>query len=379
MFAFLSALAPSAVASAVANVGAGAVLASTARIVAGAVITKVGADIARPAVERIVAGASGLVLRRYPTPGSPARGPGSAPNPRSPMTTDPLPQVHTIVTHGGPDAHTDELLAVAVLLATFPDASVHRRDPTPEELLDPEVAVVDVGGVYDPARMNFDHHQFAPDRPPVCSLTLVLDRLGVLEAAHRAFPWLERVEVQDARGPVAAARLVGTGVDQYLKTLSPVETFVLRRFGQYGSVHPGWAFHELLVALGREKLDYVTKFAARQELLTAKAAVRVFDAGPGRRLEVVDVSFIDRADDPKLGLEAWIKARHPDAAVVVSQDDRGDGLTVFRRNDHPLIDFSVLAGTVGCVFAHKNGFVAKLAPGVNPLVAIRQSLKVPPP
>ena len=56
MFAFLSALAPAAVANAVVNAGVGTILNGTARIVAGAVIGKVGADIARPAIERVVGG-----------------------------------------------------------------------------------------------------------------------------------------------------------------------------------------------------------------------------------------------------------------------------------------------------------------------------------
>lgn len=63
MFAFLTALAPAAVANAVANAGAAAILGGTARIVAGAVISKVGADIARPTIERLIAGAAAVARR----------------------------------------------------------------------------------------------------------------------------------------------------------------------------------------------------------------------------------------------------------------------------------------------------------------------------
>lgn len=61
-----------------------------------------------------------------------------------------------IVTHNG-HFHADELLAVATLLIKYPDAEVIRsRD---EEIIKTGDIIVDVGHVYDPSRMRFDHHQ----------------------------------------------------------------------------------------------------------------------------------------------------------------------------------------------------------------------------
>lgn len=77
------------------------------------------------------------------------------------MTTLPsaLSNVKVIATHNGP-FHADEVLAVAVLLALSPKASVSKvvrtRDP---KLLEAADVVVDVGGVYNPATLRFDHHQ----------------------------------------------------------------------------------------------------------------------------------------------------------------------------------------------------------------------------
>jgi uncharacterized UPF0160 family protein len=62
----------------------------------------------------------------------------------------------TIVTHNG-HFHADELLAVATLLLKYPDAKVVRtRD---ESIIERADIVVDVGRVYDPTKMRFDHHQ----------------------------------------------------------------------------------------------------------------------------------------------------------------------------------------------------------------------------
>jgi uncharacterized UPF0160 family protein len=62
-----------------------------------------------------------------------------------------------IATHDGP-FHADDVMAVA-LLRTFVDPAaelVRTRDPARIAKAD---LVVDVGGVYDPARGRFDHHQ----------------------------------------------------------------------------------------------------------------------------------------------------------------------------------------------------------------------------
>lgn len=61
-----------------------------------------------------------------------------------------------IATHNG-HFHADELLAIAALLMKYPDATIVRsRDP---ELVASADIVVDVGHIYDPGNMRFDHHQ----------------------------------------------------------------------------------------------------------------------------------------------------------------------------------------------------------------------------
>ena len=81
-----------------------------------------------------------------------------------------MPIFSTILTHPG-SAHKDEFLACCVLLAEHP-VPIERREPLPNDLADPAVAVVDVGHRHEPALNNFDHHQLAKDHPPTCSLSL---------------------------------------------------------------------------------------------------------------------------------------------------------------------------------------------------------------
>ena len=111
--------------------------------------------------------------------------------------------IRLIVTHPG-SAHKDDLLAVCVLVAKH-GAPIVRRDPTPDELEDASVAVVDIGGVHDAARMDFDHHHFPREHAPTCALSLVLDHLGLYQDALRFCAWLETAEYFDSRGPKRTA------------------------------------------------------------------------------------------------------------------------------------------------------------------------------
>ena len=56
--------------------------------------------------------------------------------------------------------HTDDVLSLALLTELYPDAEVVRsRDP---EVWAASDIVVDVGGVYEPERGRYDHHQLDP-------------------------------------------------------------------------------------------------------------------------------------------------------------------------------------------------------------------------
>ena len=150
--------------------------------------------------------------------------------------------IHTIVTHPG-GAHKDDLLACSVLVAENPEAVVLRRDPAPADLADPAVAVVDVGGSHDPARSNFDHHQFPREHAPTCALSLVLDGLGLYQDALRFCDWLETAEWFDSRGPKRTAEWLGAPREAVARLTSPVDMTLLRRFADAPEHRPGELVH----------------------------------------------------------------------------------------------------------------------------------------
>lgn len=64
----------------------------------------------------------------------------------------------TVITHPGV-FHADDVCCVAILESCGFNGNVERRTPTPEEIEDPTVLVVDVGGVFDKSVNTYDHHQ----------------------------------------------------------------------------------------------------------------------------------------------------------------------------------------------------------------------------
>jgi len=273
-----------------------------------------------------------------------------------------------IITHGGA-AHRDEFVAVCVAMAKYPEVPVLRRDPTVEELDDPAVLVLDVGGRHEPCFANFDHHQFGRDEAPTCALQLYLEWLGVWLLARQASRWLEVTSILDSRGPFALAKHLGISQEALSQLLSPVEHQVLQLFSRCEEVSPDSELHVLMKQLGEQWLEYWHELAERWTRLKEVAELVTIDGVPG-----VALTAIGRDEHPTLALEPWCEAMDEDVAFTVTQDDRGDGWCLFRRNDHPRVDFSRLQGDPAIVFAHKGGFVAKTAREADWKDLVRRSL-----
>lgn len=104
-----------------------------------------------------------------------------------------------IITHAG-NFHADEVLSVALLRAIGIRAPLYRQfQVSPEDLTDPTVIVLDMGGEYNPELGSFDHHQ---DKNLQAINMLVLDyfaaSVGVEGIRERlANHWFARVSQVD--------------------------------------------------------------------------------------------------------------------------------------------------------------------------------------
>ena len=323
-----------------------------------------------------------------------------------------------IITHPG-HAHRDDFLACCVALAsTNTEPHIVRTDDIePEDFEDPDTWIIDVGFRHNPELNNFDHHQLPKDHEACCALTLVLRKLGLYEDAIKALPWVRMLEIWDSKGPMSvskhleheqlpnAANLikafllehVGTGLLQgkdvqervkpdtvdglvdhvagklatkltkkmrdksrtwdkiIVPTLSPIDTFVLNDFQSLGEIEPAYNIWVMMREIGMNILQSIDNFKTFYNFLLEHGSVREVKGlkvlvSPEETKQLNNVSQI---------VEAWRAQVAPDAAVSISPDERGAGYSLYRFEDHPSVDFSVIDGLPGVRFTHVNGFIAK--------------------
>lgn len=255
-----------------------------------------------------------------------------------------LSAVRRIVVHSGL-AHMDDIMscAIAFALGVPHDAVVERRNPSPAELDDVATLVMDVGGVHDPARLDFDHHQRPKTEPPKCAFKLLCEWLGVDGEMSMLFPWYDTWNLMDVCGPAAVAASIGVAPDAIAGFLSnPLADWAVRRFAD------DQAFRQKLlrtlgnsIALARRCwLSMLPKISVRE--------VRGFKVADMTDCLTEEVSHCSNA---------WIRQNRP--AVLLSNDSRGPGMTVLRCNDDPRLDFARCAGKAYALFAHPGGFILK--------------------
>ncbi len=262
-----------------------------------------------------------------------------------------------VVVHGG-QAHRDEFLCCCLMLALFPSIkTIARRNPTPRDMSNPDVAVLDVGMRLDPDNMNFDHHQLPRDAEPACALTMFLDYMGLLQKFRDAFGWVDLTARMDSKGPYATAIHLGVDPDAVFGLSSPVEGALLRQFEAEAEIEgeatetgtKGHLLFSLMHRLGNGWLEGAETMALQLAWLEENAGIVEVNGVPGLVIPSANT----------MGVEKFRQARAEGAAFSVSFDDRGPGMALYRFDDDPRIDFAKINGHEAVEFAHVGGFIAK--------------------
>ncbi len=262
-----------------------------------------------------------------------------------------------IITHPG-GAHKDDFLACCLLLAQNP-CCIERRNPAPEELADPEIAVVDIGHEHDAAKGNFDHHQFPRDHPPTCSLSLVLQHMELYEDAKAFCDWLEPAEWLDTRGAIETAKWLNISRDALAKLNSPIDVTLLRRFAAAKAHQPSEPLWEIMRWIGEDLVEYLTSLRERLDFIDRHHERWNIVS----EVESFEVIFLPRTeplpDDPSAGLGRFIMDQEPGIVGMIYPDGRGEGYGLKRHEDHPGLDFTLIESEPDVHFAHARGFIAK--------------------
>jgi len=261
-----------------------------------------------------------------------------------------------IITHPG-RAHRDEALAVGLILAEKKptSAQVFRRNPTPADLADPDVWVVDVGEQHHPELHNFDHHQFPADHPPTCAMTLVAEYFGLSEALA-GLAWYDAVAILDSKGPAALAKHFEVP-KLHPGMISPFETTPLRILEEFSGDTPVPTFFcRILRTVAEDHIEWartvhthLTELKGCSQVLRVKGLptlVHLANAHPA-------ASEIMR--------DEWMEAHDEVIGMSISYDDpdRGPGWSLYRFDNHPAVDFTVLHGRADMEFVHVGGFIGK--------------------
>ncbi|HEY0255103.1 MAG TPA: hypothetical protein VGC41_26430, partial [Kofleriaceae bacterium] len=232
--------------------------------------------------------------------------------------------------------------------------------PTPSELDDPEVAIVDVGGSHDPARSNFDHHHFPREHAPTCALSLVLEHLGLYKDALQFCDWLEPAEWFDSRGPKKTGEWLGVPRRAISQLNSPIDMTLLRRFAQASRIEPTDPIYLFMKMVGDDLLEYLRVARERLDFVAGRVQ-RWSIPKDGGTIEALYLPRSETADEPSAMLGSYIRANKLDTVIhaIVYPDRRGGGFGIGRYEDHPSLDFSRVEREPDVHFAHKSGFMCK--------------------
>jgi len=257
-----------------------------------------------------------------------------------------------LVVHPG-QAHRDDFLVVSICLGWLEEQGlplplVARREPTPEEMEDPDVWVLDVGGKWEPAKGNWDHHQLPREASADCALSLWARGVG-LEPVLSLMDWYQSTRVMDSKGPMALARELGCEPKAIFRNLSPIEGCILDLFGQEKSALVSEGMIQWMTRIGRGILDHARAVARQVE--TCRESAQVLEIGGVQALLI-------RGSDTR-GVQKFRDMDHPLAGISLSWDDRGSGWSLYRFDDHPRVDFSRVGKDSRVLFAHAGGFIAK--------------------
>jgi len=187
-------------------------------------------------------------------------------------------KVEKIVTHKEP-RHWDDFIGVSLLKMSYPNAvveMVHPQQVPQEYYADERICLVDVGGRYEPGKLNFDHHQ---DLNLNCSLILVLKHIYELSVTSGV---LRFIDISDRYGVKRASEELGVRLD-------PVEDrmrkeILLIDITTYGSVVGQVLWDNLLID------DYSIWL---RKVYTELESKGLLDE-PRRKLQEEEMRFLDK-------------------------------------------------------------------------------------
>lgn len=272
-----------------------------------------------------------------------------------------------IVTHNS-KFHTDDVCAVAILSLVLSDKEVEIMRTRDQEMIDRADYVVDVGGIYDPEKNRFDHHQTGgagkrANGVEYASFGLVWKKYG-----ERIAGSVEIAEIVDKKmvQPIDAEDNGMSIIKPMIEELYPYDfsSFIY-------SLNPSWkegidvADEKFLMAVSYASTA-ITRIVAREKdkIEAARIVSDIYTRASDKRLIIFD-RFYPSDDVLKEYPEPLfvIYPREDDTWVIESIMD--NPITYASRKSLPAAwaglrdtELEKVTGVPGAVFCHRGCFIA---------------------
>jgi len=286
-----------------------------------------------------------------------------------------------VVTHNG-SFHTDDVFAVATLQLVLGKDSFEIIRTRDKEIIEQGDIVVDVGGIYDPAKSRFDHHQVgAPVRDngmPYAAFGLVWKTYGEqLTHSKEVFEIIDRRLVIPIDANDNGVSLYSLNNSEY----SPVTIQDLM-----GLLKPVWGSEEDIDTVFRTAVDLATRILERS-IMHATASVAESQLATQLYESALDKEVL--VSDRPLSSHYFID--YPEVFFVVYPDDNNNWVASAVRKGHDSFETKVrfpeewggwrdaelanISGIDGAVFCHRAGFLFVASTQAGVLEAVNKVLQ----
>lgn len=250
-----------------------------------------------------------------------------------------------IVTHNS-RAHLDDFLACCILVYQTRYDIERKSFPTDEDLLDPEIFVVDFGKQYNPILKNFDHHQITGGS--VCAFTQILEYYNIRD--YKALPWIKFVEEYDHNGPVNAMKLVGGGSMDMI--FSPIQETLIKEFSNEKCIEGFSVLSKLMNAIGKTIFEeYDNYYSTLNELSNSVKVLEI------EGFTVIDYTNCNINNDSSAIALKHFENDH-NIEIILNKNERGSAkLRMIRRSSN--VNFNLAKEVKECniSFIHQSGFL----------------------
>jgi len=277
-----------------------------------------------------------------------------------------MKEARDVVVHGGM-CHRDDFMAIGLLRligVIGPNTLVHRTNPTPSDLMNPDIPVVDVGGQFDPALNNWDHHQHEENVKDECAFSLLCKNTqvpskfgfeGTFHDLWQAAPWYRAVNLRDNMGPDGLAKKFGLPFMPHEVT-SPLEGFILGSIGDTDIFDHRWI--ELSAELLESQAKRALEFREKEEWLKENAKFFMLPHIPKHG----PLCMLLADQKGAFGINPYAAKNGPNGVKVIltaTRDQRSPQWALFRLDAGVgIVDLTKLKDHPATTFVHPKGFLA---------------------